>query len=120
MQTANCLSPTKRVQLLPSASEQSRQQNPRQLRANIGAESEHPRTDEAALTPVDSEAETRVWRITSNTLRSNRRYSEYALFLSIAFSAVAATIPCFAELLRPTRDLRPHQSPGETSSAMTG
>lgn len=37
MQTANCLMPAERLQLRPSASEQSRQQDPRQSTANIAA-----------------------------------------------------------------------------------
>jgi hypothetical protein len=52
------------------------------------------------LTPADPKAQTRIWKITSDTLRSNRPNSECILFLFLALSALVATIPCFSELHR--------------------
>lgn len=55
---------------------------------------------QAALAPADPEPETRLWKIASETFRSERRYTERVLFLLLSFSAAAATISCFSELSR--------------------
>lgn len=74
MQTANCLIPTERLRLLPSASEQSQQQDPRQPTANIGAEIKH-----------------RLWKVYRESASPELETVELVVFGFFVFVAVVAT-----------------------------